>query len=348
MTTNIDRTPLAQLPPFPNGWYALATAVELKKGKVLIKKLAGKEIVLYRTQSGQACAIDPYCPHMGAHFGHGGTIEGEDIRCPFHGFCFNPEGNCTKTAYGSLPSKRAKLQKYPIQEVAGFIMVYYHVLGEAPDWFIPQLDTTDWTTVDSSESELKSHPQETTENSVDIGHFTVTHGFQDVDIIEPARTEGPYLTATYILTHPPLIPKLLSPMRIDFQVHVHGLGYSLVEVNLKQLGLTLRNFVLPIPTEEGKIKLRLAVSIKKPEQKGLLKLLPIRLSYWLLSKIIMRQFIEDVAPDVEIWENKKYIARPLLALGDGPIAEYRQWAKQFYTLAPQQEELVASVNGRHG
>jgi 3-ketosteroid 9alpha-monooxygenase subunit A len=35
--------------------------------------------------------------------------------------------------------------------------------------------------------------------------------------------------------------------------------------------------------------------------------------------------------DVQIWENKIYLDRPILCDGDGPIGEFRRWYSQFYT-----------------
>ena len=34
--------------------------------------------------------------------------------------------------------------------------------------------------------------------------------------------------------------------------------------------------------------------------------------------------------DTRIWENKVYAEKPHLIDGDGPIAELRRWATQFY------------------
>lgn len=34
--------------------------------------------------------------------------------------------------------------------------------------------------------------------------------------------------------------------------------------------------------------------------------------------------------DFEIWENKKFRAKPPLCAADGPIVEFRRWAQQFY------------------
>ncbi len=325
-----------ELPPFPNGWYALATSKELKKGAVKTKKLAGKDVVLYRTESGKACAMQPFCPHLGAHFGHGGKVEGETIRCPFHGFCFDKIGTCTKTAYGSRPSRRAKTRMYPIHEVNGFLMVYYHETGEAPDWFIPKIKMDNWTPLQYVEWQINSHPQEITENSVDVGHFNVTHGFEQVEIIQNATMNAHYLTARYAMSRPSFLPKILPAIRTEFEVHVHGLGYSFVEVKFPKLQTEIRVFVQPIPLEAGKIILRLGIQLKQLKLPVVGSLKPLN---WLLSKIILQNFTADVAHDLVIWENKQYVERPLLALGDGPIAEYRLWAKQFYTLKCEEQDV---------
>ena len=36
--------------------------------------------------------------------------------------------------------------------------------------------------------------------------------------------------------------------------------------------------------------------------------------------------------DVPIWENKIYRERPALTELDGPVAEYRRWFRQFYSV----------------
>ena len=38
-------------------------------------------------------------------------------------------------------------------------------------------DESDWTGLWGTKLELRSHPQETSENSVDLGHFTEVHSF---------------------------------------------------------------------------------------------------------------------------------------------------------------------------
>jgi 3-ketosteroid 9alpha-monooxygenase subunit A len=40
--------------------------------------------------------------------------------------------------------------------------------------------------------------------------------------------------------------------------------------------------------------------------------------------------VHQVNQDIPIWENKVYLEEPTLCDGDGPIAKYRKWFKQFY------------------
>lgn len=68
--------------PIPNSWYAVAFSDELRPGGVLARTVAEQELVVFRTRAGEACAMDAYCPHLGAHLGIGETVEGETIRCP--------------------------------------------------------------------------------------------------------------------------------------------------------------------------------------------------------------------------------------------------------------------------
>jgi phenylpropionate dioxygenase-like ring-hydroxylating dioxygenase large terminal subunit len=55
-------------------------------GEVLTRQFMDREIVMYRTKSGLARAIEAYCPHLGAHLGHGGKVLGDELHCPFHAF----------------------------------------------------------------------------------------------------------------------------------------------------------------------------------------------------------------------------------------------------------------------
>ncbi|HVM63785.1 MAG TPA: Rieske 2Fe-2S domain-containing protein, partial [Acidimicrobiales bacterium] len=69
--------------PYPDGWYLLCESAAVGKGDVVPLRYFGRDLVLYRTEQGRAVVVDAHCPHMGAHLGYGGVVDGEGIRCPF-------------------------------------------------------------------------------------------------------------------------------------------------------------------------------------------------------------------------------------------------------------------------
>lgn len=68
------------LPLFPNSWYVFASSSELPRGKLLSSECMGQPVTVFRTESGQAFAVDSYYPHIGAHFGYCGFVEGEALQ----------------------------------------------------------------------------------------------------------------------------------------------------------------------------------------------------------------------------------------------------------------------------
>lgn len=323
-----------ELDPFPNGWYVLEFAQELKKGDIRAITFMGQELVLYRTEKGKAAVSDAFCPHMGAHFAHGGKILGENIQCPFHGFQFNCKGTCTATGYGTKPPPTAKLKQWPVDERNGLISVFYDAEGNAPDWFLPTMNMNGWTQYRTVMYELNSHPQETTENIADIGHFEWIHGYGQVESESQANADGHVFSVEYAFSRAALEFARMGKIRVHFSAAAYGLGYSLVDTYIPRLGLKTKNFVLPTPTKDGKVQLRLAMAIKHVESSFKVHPLAFFIPKKILAKIILhigfKVYCSEVRDDFDIWNHKKYIVKPPLAKGDGPIALYRKWARQFY------------------
>ena len=317
----------AALPPYPTGWYAVAFADELPRAGVLVRPFMGDEIVLYRTEGGAACAVEPHCPHLGAHLGHGGRVEGELLRCPFHGFCFDGAGACVSTPYGKRPPK-ARLGTHIVREQSGLLLVFHDAEGRAPSWEVPPLDMHGWTPLSRRTSTLRGHPQETTENSVDVGHLSVVHGYRAVTEVKPLETQGAYLTVRYGFDRQTLGP--LPRMRVEFTIHAHGLGYSLVETEVPALGVQMRQFVLVTPIGERRVVMRIALALRAaPDHPWASRVVRGAVARG-LAELLMLGFAADARQDHVIWSHKRYLSPPVLAEGDGPIGAYRRWARQFY------------------
>ena len=81
-------------PPYPVGWFQVDYSDELEVGEVKPLEYFGRDMVLFRAEDGTAHVLDAFCPHLGAHLGHGGTVDATEdgtscITCPFHGWKFD-------------------------------------------------------------------------------------------------------------------------------------------------------------------------------------------------------------------------------------------------------------------
>lgn len=304
----------------PSGWYVVATSGELARGAIVARRYFGRDLVLFRTASGKPVMADAHCPHMGAHLGDG-RVEGECLRCPFHGFSFDVDGQCVATPYGRGLPANARLRAEPLAETHGLLLAWYDAQDKPPEWRVPPLPVDGWTPLRVRRFEVDSHPQEVSENSIDFGHFTSVHNFAGAETTRAVETDGAVLRSGYsIVATLGSIGLPRRQVRADFDVEVHGLGYSLVRLRVPAFAVDGRLFVLPVPVDAEHIELRLACMATH-------RLRPLA---WLLREVIARQFWHEVSEDIPIWSRKRYVDPPALAPGDGPVARYRRWAKQFY------------------
>ena len=58
----------------PRAWYAACGSHELRPGQVRAWSLGGRELVLFRTESGRVQALAAHCPHMGAPLARGTVL----------------------------------------------------------------------------------------------------------------------------------------------------------------------------------------------------------------------------------------------------------------------------------
>lgn len=87
----------------------MAETQQLSVGQLMKTQALNQDIVIIRDSKGKVHAIDPHCPHYGAHLGSGDVVQisGEDcVRCPFHEWSFRAEdGVCVDVPYAKDRSK---------------------------------------------------------------------------------------------------------------------------------------------------------------------------------------------------------------------------------------------------
>src|SRR6476660_8218491 len=102
------------LPAFPNGWFGLCYGDEVPAGGVKSVHALGRDLVAFRGEDGRVHVLDAYCVHLGAHLGHGGTVVGNTIRCPFHGWCYEgATGRCVEVPYAKKVPPKAAVRTWP-------------------------------------------------------------------------------------------------------------------------------------------------------------------------------------------------------------------------------------------
>jgi nitrite reductase/ring-hydroxylating ferredoxin subunit len=333
----------------PAGWYAVAFASELPAGAVLRRRLMNRELVVYRTEGGTAVVMDGYCPHLGAHLAEGGRVEGETLRCPFHGLGFASDGSCSGRAAqltGIGKPIKLRARTWPVRELHGAVLVYAgpdSQIPDAPAWEIrpvePEHAALDWSPPVGRLWRIRTQPQEIIENTVDIGHFSAVHGYREVAVTAALATDGPHLTMGYRVVRDRGLLGKHDPSRLRFRLDItaSGVGYSRVQV--VGLPLRLRTVVMPTPIDDETTEVRVITQVALPP--------PLRLPAGPgraarlgravadriaggIGRIAAAEMGRDFAADIRIWEHKRYQDPPRLVAGDGPIGPYRTWARQFY------------------
>ena len=313
------------MPRFPFGtpfsWYPVAWSSEIARGDVIRRAYFGEELVVFRTEDGEACVLDAYCPHLGAHLGVGGKVDGEGIRCPFHGWRFGGDGSCLDVPYARRKPQGVRARTYPTREAAGVVWAWYHPDGAAPTFDPPSIPefgaedwTPDWTQYDWT---IRTHPQEISENSVDWPHLTEVHLMEP----PPNRTvdfvgheiHWQTVTSKHVTTmddeHDDIVITGRNPGLGCSYVKYTGMGDTVI-----LMGMT--------PVDDEMLHMRFGVIGKKAGRSDQ------------EMAAFHQAYSDDMAAAVEqdfpIWENKTYYDRPRLCDGDGPVGDYRKWASQFY------------------
>ena len=119
-------------------WHPVAASAQLKDEPLLVRIL-GEKLVLFRTRDGMLGLVAERCPHRGASLACG-MIEDGGLRCAYHGWKYDPSGQCLDTPAERPERKlkdRIKVAAYPVQELGGLAWAY---LGAEPVPLLPRYE----------------------------------------------------------------------------------------------------------------------------------------------------------------------------------------------------------------
>jgi phenylpropionate dioxygenase-like ring-hydroxylating dioxygenase large terminal subunit len=159
-------------------WYAAARSDEVE-AKPLARKICNQDLVLFRGASGKIAILQDRCAHRMAPLSLGEVI-GDEIRCGYHGACFDAGGNCT-----AIPSQRdlpippsIAVKSYPAYEAHGLVFVWLgdgHAIDDAriPSWMAKNTEPG-WIAFHGYHH-VKGNYQLVIDNLLDLTHLTYVH-----------------------------------------------------------------------------------------------------------------------------------------------------------------------------
>jgi len=124
-------------------WQPVRCSYELSVGQALPIRIMGEDFTLYRGDNGIPYLLGPRCAHRGTQLS-AGWVEGECIRCFYHGWKYDGTGQCVEQpAEDQTFAEKVRVPGYPVKEYIGLIFAYVGE-GEPPPFpRYPILESTE-------------------------------------------------------------------------------------------------------------------------------------------------------------------------------------------------------------
>jgi phenylpropionate dioxygenase-like ring-hydroxylating dioxygenase large terminal subunit len=142
----------------------------------LARTICGKPVVMFRTASGVAAALEDRCPHRYAPLS-AGACAGETIACAYHGIEFGPDGACAVIPHQSNIPPRMKVHAYPLVERWNWAWIWMGDPKLADPDDIPNfwwLSDPGWHSFQRN-SHIHAHWEICADNILDLSHTPFIH-----------------------------------------------------------------------------------------------------------------------------------------------------------------------------
>ena len=328
---NQNTQPLSEMKVFNNwdvvakGWYIACPSRELSQGKAKPLDLCGQRIVIFRGRDGVR-ALDAYCPHLGTDLGIG-RVDGNLIRCFFHHWAFDGEGNCQDIPCQSAIPEKAYLQAYATEEKYGFIWVYPEAKAPESVAEFDELKGKLLITVQEKAFERSCHHHICMMNGIDAQHLQTVHKL-DIEMQLSLKQNQSGTVVDFTLTGE--FPQTTLRERIGRKILGKNYSYSMKYADgciglltmMKVRGFpSLHMIYAYTPVAHGRTCIQPIYIAEK--RKGLLG--------WLLTRILLLftklAYYALRGEDGQIYDNIRFNPNVLLSI-DAPLAKYMSYVNQ--------------------
>lgn len=147
-------------------WHPMLPSRALRRKPVGVR-LAGHDVALFRTGSGQVGALDDACPHRRMRLSLGKVV-GEKLMCGYHGWTFDCAGNGESPG---TPKLHACASSWEACEKYGYVWVK----SKHSQPVMPEFDTAGWLLMCHTEHRAKAPLELTLDNFCEIEHTPMVH-----------------------------------------------------------------------------------------------------------------------------------------------------------------------------
>lgn len=165
----------AETPFIHNAWYVIASGAEVGR-TLLARTVLGHSIVLYRTASGAAVALQNRCCHRSFPLSHG-QLEGDTLICGYHGLRYDTSGRCIEIPMQKSVPAAVHVRAYATLERGPFIWIWMGAASAADpaalphqEWMQHQDWDIEWAYLHVVGSYVHLH-----ENLLDLSHLSFLH-----------------------------------------------------------------------------------------------------------------------------------------------------------------------------
>lgn len=161
-----------------NGWYVIARSAEIKKGKPVSKTIMEFPLVVWRKSNGEVNVLTDRCLHRNAPLSEGKVVH-DCVVCPYHGWAFNGDGQCTEIPSEGPNTDRIpkhKIESFPVIERYDLIWVWMGLDTEPniEPFEMPQFSGKGWNNY-YMETDFEHGITDLVENFMDVPHTVFVH-----------------------------------------------------------------------------------------------------------------------------------------------------------------------------
>jgi len=163
-----------------NCWYVAAWRHEIGVHEMYAITITNKPVLIYRKEDGTLTAMADQCCHRHMPLSEG-QLEGDDVRCMYHGLKFNAAGRCIEVPTMRLTGDDVPAQfvvpTYPVAERHDWVWVWLGDPELADEALIPPTtgpDDPDWF-MHKGHLDYAANYLLINDNLSDLGHIAYTH-----------------------------------------------------------------------------------------------------------------------------------------------------------------------------